>query len=49
MRAINLLFHRNYYPTRFTATPPLHRESFPREPRLTLPFAAEDFAGIRLP
>lgn len=48
-RAMNLLFHRNYYPTRFSATPRIQLETFPREPRLTLPFRAEDFAGISLP
>ena len=48
-RAMNVQFHRNYYPTRFTATPPLHAQTFPREPRLTLPFSPDDFTGLFLP
>ncbi len=45
-RAMDLLFQRNYYPTRFAARPPLYAEPHPREPWLTLPFRAEDFEGI---
>ena len=45
-RAMDLLFVRNYYPTRFDARPPLYGESHAREPRLTLPFRREDFRGI---
>ena len=45
-RAMNVLFMRNYYPTRFEGRAPLYRERHAREPWLTLPFGAEDFDGI---
>jgi murein DD-endopeptidase len=46
-RAMDLLFYRNYYPTRFAARPRVYRTpAARREPRLTLPFRREDFAGI---
>jgi murein DD-endopeptidase len=45
-RAMNVLFMRNYYPTRFEGRPPLYREHHAREPWLTLPFRAEDFDGV---
>ncbi len=45
-RAMDVLFLRNYYPTRFVARPPLEHERHAREPRLTLPFRAADFDGI---
>jgi murein DD-endopeptidase len=47
-RAMNVLFLRNYYPTRFLARPPLYQERHEREPWLTLPFRAEDFVGVSL-
>jgi murein DD-endopeptidase MepM/ murein hydrolase activator NlpD len=46
MRAMNVLFMRNYYPTRFEGRAPLYRERHAREPWFTLPFRAEDFDGI---
>ena len=45
-RAMDVLFHRNYYPTRFDAAPPLYGEDRARAPHLSLPFRAEDFDGI---
>ena len=48
-RAMNLLFYRNYYPTRFEAKPPVYRETHGREPWLSLPFRGEDFVGIVFP
>jgi murein DD-endopeptidase len=46
-RAMDLLFYRNYYPTRFAARPRVYRtRAARREPRLTLPFRREDFTGI---
>jgi murein DD-endopeptidase MepM/ murein hydrolase activator NlpD len=45
-RAMNLLFLRNYYPTRFAARPAVYAQIHPREPWLTLPFRDEDFVGI---
>jgi murein DD-endopeptidase MepM/ murein hydrolase activator NlpD len=45
-RAMNILFFRNYYPTRFTARPPLARHAHVRSPWLTLPFRREDFVGV---
>lgn len=48
LRAMTVLFYRNYYPTRFAERPALHVGSFPREPRLTLPLRPEDYDGLRL-
>ena len=48
-RAMDVLFHRNYYPTRFEARPPIYRETHAREPWLSLPFQAEEFVGIVFP
>lgn len=45
-RAMDVLFYRNYYPTAFEARPPLYEETHVREPRLFMPFRAEDFDGI---
>ena len=45
-RAMDLLFVRNYYPTRFDGRPPVYPEAHPRQPWLTLPFRAADCAGI---
>jgi hypothetical protein len=47
-RAMNLLFHRNYYPTRFAARPRIIRGTVTREPRLTIPVRAEEFVGIAI-
>jgi len=49
IRAMGLLFQMNYYPTRFPTRPSLYDQSWPREPRLDLPFRATDFVGITLP
>jgi hypothetical protein len=48
-RAMNVLFARNYYPTKFTESPPLYAVASQRAPRLSLPFRSEDFAGIVFP
>lgn len=48
-RAMNVLFFRNYYPTRFAGQPPVYAASLPRAPWLTLPFRAEDFVGVAFP
>jgi murein DD-endopeptidase len=45
-RAMNTLFYRNYYPTRFSTNEPLYTDSHPRRPWLTLPFRREDFDGL---
>lgn len=45
-RAMDTLFHRNYFPTRFARRPLLYRERAERRPLLDLPFRAEDFEGI---
>jgi hypothetical protein len=49
-----LMMQLNYFPTRFDrdALGPdfsLYRETFPREPRLDLPFSAEDYDGVFFP
>jgi murein DD-endopeptidase len=45
-RAMNLLFQRNYYPTRFAEHPALYQDTHTRKPWLDLPFSAEDFTGV---
>jgi murein DD-endopeptidase len=45
-RAMDLLFHASYYPTRFAARPALYRDAHERTPRLSLPFRGEDFLGV---
>jgi murein DD-endopeptidase len=45
-RAMNLLFLRNYYPTRFDARPTIYTSPHERKPWLTLPFRKEDFVGV---
>ena len=47
-RAMNLLFQRNYYPTRFASRPAVVEGTHARAPRLTLPFRPRDFVGIAL-
>lgn len=48
-RAMALLFHMNYYPTRFAERPCLYRERHPRRPRLDLPFHRDDYDGVAFP
>ena len=48
-RAMSLLFQMNYYPTRFANRRSPYGATFPREPRLDLPFRAGDVAGIVFP
>jgi murein DD-endopeptidase len=48
-RAVALMFHRNYYPSRFRARHGLYRTLGARRPRLDLPFRARDFDGIWFP
>jgi murein DD-endopeptidase len=48
-RAMSLLFHMNYYPTRFRERPRLYRTTHARTPRLDLPFRATDFDGVYFP
>lgn len=45
-RAMNVLFLRNYYPTRFDARPPIYGEAHAREPWLSLPVSRENFVGV---
>ncbi len=50
-RAGAALMHANYFPTRFgpgaaTARAALHGATFPRQPRLDLPFSHEDYDGV---
>lgn len=47
-RAMNTLLQLNYFPNRFERRPELLSTRFPRQPRLTLPFRAQDFVGIWL-
>lgn len=48
-RAMALLFHLNYYPTRFAGRPRLYPERHPRRPRLDLPFHRDDYDGVVFP
>ena len=43
---MNVLFQRNYYPTRFGIGPRLFAEAHSREERLSLPFRSGEFTGI---
>ena len=45
-RAMAVLFHANYYPTRFGGAPRLYNASYERAPLLTLPLSSRDFDGI---
>ncbi|MBI5479591.1 MAG: M23 family metallopeptidase [Deltaproteobacteria bacterium] len=47
-RAAALIFHLNYYPTRFTRRVSPYAEEHPRRGLLDLPFRAADFVGARL-
>lgn len=47
-RAADTLFHQAYYPTRFANRPAIVPPAA-REPRLSLPFRAEDFVGVSFP
>lgn len=45
-RAAAVLFHRNYYPTRFAARPALAEGGHARAPRLSLPLSPDDYVGV---
>jgi murein DD-endopeptidase MepM/ murein hydrolase activator NlpD len=45
-RAMDVLFHRNYFPTRFSARPAVYDRQWPRAPLLDLPFRADEIVGI---
>jgi murein DD-endopeptidase len=49
VRAMGLLFHMNYYPTRFPDRAALYDTGWPRDARLDLPFRATDVVGIVFP
>ncbi|MCK6571989.1 M23 family metallopeptidase [Myxococcota bacterium] len=46
VRALAVMFQRNYYPTRFPERPNLYREAHPRAPFLDLPFERGAFGGV---
>lgn len=46
-RAVDTIFMRNYFPTRFCVDRPIYAERFEKRPILDLPFQAEDYEGIR--
>jgi murein DD-endopeptidase len=48
-RAMAVLFHRNYYPTRFSERPRVCLSVTPRTGRLDLPLRREDFDGVWFP
>lgn len=45
-KAVDTIFHMNYFPTRFSERPSVYAEEHQRQPLLDLPFRAEDFVGI---
>lgn len=47
-RAMDTIFMSNYFPTRFTVRAHPYLDTFERQPRLDLPFRADDFDGVRL-
>lgn len=47
-RAVDTIFMKNYFPTRFAVNAPIYGETFQAKPRLDLPLRAEDYEGIRL-
>ena len=49
LRAMAVLFQENYYPTRFGKRVAPYAATFPREPRLDLPFRAADVVGVAFP
>jgi len=49
LRAMAVLFQQSYYPTRFGARVAPYAATFPREPRLDLPFRAADVVGVAFP
>jgi murein DD-endopeptidase len=48
-QAFTLMFHMNYYPTRFSERGSIYRTTHPRAPRFTLPFHADDYDGVVFP
>ncbi len=48
-RAMAVLFHLNYYPTRFRERPCIYAARHPRLPVLDLPFLAADYDGVQFP
>jgi murein DD-endopeptidase MepM/ murein hydrolase activator NlpD len=48
-RAMAVLFHLNYYPTRFRERPMIYARTHPRRPVLDLPFLAADYDGVQFP
>lgn len=47
-RAGDTIFMKNYFPTRFSADVSPYAKVWERKPLLDLPFAAEDYDGVRL-
>ncbi len=47
-RAVDTIFMRNYFPTRFEVDAPIYRHEHERTPLLDLPFTSRDYDGIRL-
>lgn len=46
-RAVDTIFMRNYFPTRFGVNRPIYAQTYEKQPILDLPFRAEDYVGIR--
>lgn len=46
-RAVDTIFMKNYFPTRFTAHAPIYALEFERRPLLDLPFRRQDYDGVR--
>ncbi len=46
-RAVDTIFMKNYFPTRFEVDAPIYKTQFQRRPLLDLPFSAADYDGVR--
>lgn len=46
-RAVDTIFMKNYFPTRFDVDAQIYAKTYERRPILDLPFRAEDYDGVR--
>lgn len=46
-RAVDTIFMKNYFPTRFSVDAPIYAVEDSRKPLLDLPFRAQDYDGVR--
>ncbi len=46
-RAVDTIFMKNYFATRFSVDAPIYAQQFERRPLLDLPFSKKDYDGVR--